>query len=138
MDTQTETKEVNVHTLTKAHVSGIAKKLVKKVKPLKGISDIRRFFYTNEKPIYFISATNFNLLGADEWVKGFKFITYISCFDHQHPNVFTPREELAHDEFHSIEDINNYLLEHKEVVEYIRSRGESGKAMLLMFDEKTE
>ncbi len=110
----------------------------KNEKPLKGISDIRRFFYTNETPIYFLSATNFNLLGADEWVKGFKFITYINCFNHQHPNVFTPKEQVPHEEFQSIEDINNYLLEHKEVVDYIKGRGKGGKLMLLMFDEKTE
>ena len=109
-----------------------------KTKKLKGLSDIRRFFLTNDTPVYFISATNFNLLGADEWVKGFKFITYINCFNHQHPNVFTPKEEMPHDEFQSIEDINNYLLEHKEVVDYIRSRGDGGKALFLMFDEKTE
>jgi len=131
-------KEKKAATLSTTHVTATPNKLMKKEKPLKGISDIRRFFYTNDKPIYFISATNFNLLGADEWVKGFKFITYINCFDRQHPNVFTPREEMPHDEFQSIEDINNYLLEHKEVVDYIRSRGEGGKAMLLMFDEKTE
>src|SRR6056297_1863058 len=106
-------------------------------KPLRGVSDIRRFFYKNETHIYFISATNFNLLGADEWVKGFRFICYIDCFDGQHPNVFSPKEELPHDEFHSIEDINNYLLEHKEVVDIINERnaGKKGKALFLMFDE---
>jgi len=105
---------------------------------LNGISDIRRFFYRNETPIYFISATNFNLLGADEWIKGFKFICYIECFDGLHPNVFSPKEELPHEEFQSIEDINNYLLEHKEVVDYIKSRGGKGKALFLMFDGRTE
>jgi len=35
---------------------------------LNGISDIRRYFHRNPDPIYFISATNFNLLGLDEWV----------------------------------------------------------------------
>jgi len=110
----------------------------KENKVLRGVSDIRRFFYKNETPVYFISATNFNLLGADEWVKGFKFICYIECFDGLHPNVFSPSEEMAHDEFQGIEDINNYLLEHKEVVDYIKSRGDGGKAMFLMFDEKTE
>jgi hypothetical protein len=111
-----------------------------KLKPLRGVSDIRRFFYKNETPIYFISATNFNLLGADEWVKGFRFICYIDCFDGQHPNVFAPKEELPHEEFQSIEDINNYLLEHKEVVDIIRKRnaGKKGKALFLMFDGKTE
>ncbi len=109
-------------------------------KTLNGISDIRRFFYKNEIPIYFISATNFNLLGADEWIKSFKYITYIDCFDKQHPNVFVP-SELPHEEFQSIEDINNYLLEHKEVADMIQSRtknGTAGKALFLMFDEKTE
>ena len=118
----------------------IAKKINERTKPLKGISDIRRFFYRNETPIYFISATNFNLLGADEWVKGFKFICYIECFDGQHPNVFSP-DEIPHDEFQSIEDINNYMLEHKQVVDYIQSRAKGknkGKALFLMFDEKTE
>jgi hypothetical protein len=78
--------------------------------PLKGVSDIRRFFHRNETPIYFISATNFNLLGADEWIKGFKFITYIDCFDGLHPNLMSPKTEEPHEEFQSIEDINNYLL----------------------------
>lgn len=114
---------------------------------LKGVSDIRRFFYRNEVPIYFISATNFNLLGADEWIKGFKFITYIDCFDGLHPNLMSPRTEEPHEEFQSIEDINNYLLVHSEVRDYIGSRagakgvgknGTKGKAMFLMFDEKTE
>ena len=110
-------------------------------KPLRGVSDIRRFFYRNETPIYFISATNFNLLGADEWIKGFKFICYIECFDGLHPNVFSPSEELPHEEFESIEDINNYLLEHKEVVDFLKKRKKKGvkpKALFLMFDDKTE
>lgn len=109
--------------------------------PLNGVSDIRRFFYKNEVPIYFISATNFNLLGADEWIKGFKFICHIECFDGLHPNVFSPKTEIPRDEFESIEDINNYLLQHPEVQEYIKTRkhkGKAGKVMFLMFDEKTE
>ncbi len=88
-----------------------------------------------------MSATNFNLLGADEWIKGFKFIRYIECFDGQHPNLMSPSEELPHDEFESIEDINNYLLTHPEVKEYIESthgEGNAGKVLFLMFDEKTE
>ena len=122
----------------------VAKKPPAKIttKPsLKGVSDIRRYFYKNETPIYFISATNFNLLGADEWIKGFKYISMIECFDGLHPNVFSPKEEIPHDEFTSIEDINNYLLQHPEVQEYIKSRRKgrsNGKAMFLMFDNQTE
>ncbi|MGF1471418.1 MAG: biotin carboxylase [Rubrobacteraceae bacterium] len=104
--------------------------------PLRGISDIRRFFQRNETPVYFVSATNFNLLGADEWVRNFKFINYIDSFDGRHQNVLVP-VETPHEAFDSIEDIDNYLLEHKEVADYVKSRG-PGKAMFLMFDEKTE
>ena len=104
---------------------------------LNNISDIRRFFHRNETPIYFISATNFNLLGISEWVRSFRYINYIDCFDGRHPDVFVPGE-APHREFESIEDINNYLLEHKEVIDYIRSRGENPKAVFLMFDQRTE
>jgi hypothetical protein len=106
-------------------------------KPLKEISEIRRYFHRNETPIYFISATNFNLLGLDEWVKNFKYITYIDCYDGRHPNAFVPSEQ-PHAEFQSIEDINNYLLQHKEVIDLIKRRGGKPKVVFLMFDEKTE
>ncbi len=104
---------------------------------LRNISDIRRYFHRNETPIYFISATNFNLLGLSEWVRKFRYINYIDCYDGRHPNVFVPTER-PHREFESIEDINNYLLEHKEVIDYIKQRGPGGKALFLMLDEKTE
>lgn len=108
---------------------------------LSGVSDIRRYFHKNEEPLYFISATNFNMLGADEWIKGFRFICYIECFDGLHPNVFSPKKEIPHDDFEGIEDINNYLLQHPEVQDYLKTRsvnGKTGKAMFLMFNEKTE
>jgi hypothetical protein len=70
---------------------------------LSGISDIRRYFHRNETPIYFISATNFNLLGIDEWVRNFKYICYIDCYDGRHPNTFVPSPG-PHPEFESIED----------------------------------
>lgn len=110
-------------------------------KTLLGINDIKHFFKTNQTPIYFISATNFNLLGMDEWINNFKFISHIDCFDGLHPNLFSPNEEIPHEEFQSIEDINNYLLTHPEVINYIKSRsinGNAGKVLFLMFNEKTE
>lgn len=106
-------------------------------KKLKNISEIRRFFHRNDTPIFFVSATNFNLLGIDEWVRNFRFITYLDCFDGKHPNTFVPKE-LPHEEFSSIEDINNYLLSHPDVIAYTKSRGSKPKATFLMFDEKTE
>lgn len=106
-------------------------------KKLKNISEIRRFFHRNDDPIFFISATNFNLLGLDEWCRNFKYICYIDCYDGRHPNVFVPSEK-AHPEFESIEDINAYLLEHKEVIDFCRSKGGKPKAVFLMFDARIE
>lgn len=108
-----------------------------KAKALKNISEIRRFFHRNDEPIYFVSATNFNLLGIDEWCKNFKYISYIDCYDGRHPNVFCPSEQ-PHAEFTSIEDINNYLLQHKEVIDFIKRRGGKPNFVFLMFDEETE
>jgi biotin carboxylase len=104
---------------------------------LRGMSDIRRFFCRNEIPIFFIGATNFNLMCIDDWVRNFKFISFIDCYDGRHPNTFVP-PAIPHQEFSSIEDVNNHLLEHKKVIEYITNRGSTPKGCLLMFDEKTE
>jgi hypothetical protein len=111
--------------------------MMPEAKKLKNISEIRRFFHRNETPIYFVSATNFNLLGIDEWVRNFKYVNYIDCFDGRHPNVFVP-DEVPHDAFESIEDINNYLLQHKDVIDLLGRRGGDPKLVFLMFDEETE
>lgn len=132
-----ENPEPSTSTPVELPAKGIMKK------KLKGISDIRRFFHRNETPIYFVSATNFNLLGVDEWARNFRHITHIDCFDGRHPNTFVPKE-IPHQEFTSIEDINNYLLQHKEVIDFMRRRAKAkgldtlGKVVFLMFDEKTE
>jgi hypothetical protein len=107
---------------------------------LRGVPEIRRFFRTNETPIYFVSATAFNLLGIDRWVRNFRFVNYYDSFDGRHPHVFVPGERERRP-FTSIEEIVNYLLGHKEVGDWIRGRtgpDRGGKATFLMFDEETE
>ena len=86
--------------------------------PLIGIPAIRHFFRTNETPVYFVSATAFNLLGIDRWVRNFKFVNFCDSFDGWHPNVLVPKEQSSR-AFSSIEEICNYLLGHKEVVDYV-------------------
>ncbi len=51
--------------------------------------------------------------------------------------MFCPSEQ-PHAQFESIEDINNYLLQHKEVIDHIAERGGKPKFIFLMFDEQTE
>jgi len=104
---------------------------------VRNVSDLRNVMHRNDQPIYFISATNFNLIGIDQWVRNLKFINYIDCFDGRHPNVFVPAKQ-AHDEFESIEDINNHMLQHKDVVDHVKKRGGKPAATFLMFDEETE
>lgn len=105
-------------------------------RPLRGISEIRRFFRTNDVPVWFVSATAFNLLGIDRWVRRLTYVNYYDSFDGNHPNVFVPGH-LAPPTFDSIEAINAYLLGHKEVVDRVRAEG-GGKALFLMFDEEVE
>ena len=110
--------------------------LVAASQTLRGIAQIRHFFRTNETPVYFVSATAFNLLGIDRWVRNFKFVNYYDSFDGWHPNVIVPHEQTPR-AFESIEEIVNYLLGHKEIGDLVRGRG-GGKAAFLMFDEETE
>ncbi len=104
---------------------------------LRGVSDLREFFRTNETPVYFVSPTAFNLLGIDRWVRNFHYVSYFDSFEGTHPNVFVPTEREARD-FRSIEDICNYLLSHREATDWFTSHGPGGKAVFVMFDEETE
>jgi biotin carboxylase len=104
---------------------------------LRGIPEIRAFFRTNQTPIYFISPTAFNLLGIDRWLRNFFYINYFDSFEGSHPRVFVPKER-PYSEFDSMEDVCNYLLGHKEVLERIEKGGRGGKAVFVMFDDETE
>src|SRR4051794_8374864 len=104
---------------------------------LRGISEIRAYFRTNETPIYFVSPTAFNLLGIDRWLRNFFYLNYFDSFEGNHPRVFVPKER-PYREFESMEDVCNYLLGHKEVLDQIEHRGGSGKAVFVMFDDDTE
>jgi D-alanine-D-alanine ligase-like ATP-grasp enzyme len=106
-----------------------------KSRVLRGLSDIRQHFTRNETPIYYVDATNFHLLGTDEWVRRFQFINYNDCFDGTHPNVFVPPQVRAEAfPFDTLEELNAYLLLRPETQAYVKARG-PGKAVFLYFDE---
>jgi biotin carboxylase len=104
---------------------------------LRGVSALREYFRTNQRPIYFVSPTAFNLLGINRWVRQFRYICHYDSFDGGHPNVFVPADRRA-PEFESIEDICNYLLRHPEVRSLVRGGGPGGLVTFVMFDEQTE
>lgn len=103
---------------------------------LNGLSEIFSFFRTNTTPIYFVSPVPFSLLGIDRWVKNIEFINYFDSFDRHHPRCFVPHLSGWRD-FMSMEEVGNFLLGHKEVVDHIKATG-PGKVMLVMFDEESE
>jgi biotin carboxylase len=104
---------------------------------LKGISEIRTFFRTNQQPIYFVGPTAFNLLGIDRWVRNFQYVVYYDSWDGQHPRVFAPASR-PYVEFGSSEEINNYLLQDAETQDYLRRRGGTPMIAMVFFDEETE
>lgn len=104
---------------------------------LRGISEIRTFFRTNQQPIYFVGPTAFNLLGIDRWVRNFQYIVYYDSWDGQHPRVFAPKNQ-PYVEFESSEQINNYLLRDPEVRAHLTRRGGTPLIAMVFFDEETE
>jgi biotin carboxylase len=104
---------------------------------LEGISQIRGFFRTNDRPIYFVSPTAFNLLGIDRTVRSFYYVNWFDSFDGTHPRVFVPRDRPPH-EFTSMEDVCNALIAHGEVRSWSAGHGGRPKVCLVMFDEQTE
>jgi biotin carboxylase len=104
---------------------------------LHGVSEIRAFFRTNRTPVYFVSPTAFNLLGIDRWLRSFFYVNYFDSFEGNHPRVFVPQER-PYREFTSMEDVCNYLLAHKEVLDLVTRHGGRGKAVFVMFDDDTE
>lgn len=107
------------------------------MKKLNGLTDIYKFFRTYKKPIYFVSASPFNILGLGQLVPTLRYINYFDCFDGVHHRVFTPKDRGA-PEFTCLEDVVNHLLEHQETIDYMAKRETGGHMMAVMFDQKTE
>ena len=104
---------------------------------LNGLSEIYTYFRKNTMPWYFVSPTSFNLLGLDQWVHKFNYVNYLDTFDGAHPRVVIPRD-LPPRKFKSMEEINNYLLMHKEIREIFQLNGKKGKIITVMFNDETE
>ena len=103
---------------------------------LQGRSDILEFFRRNQIPLYYVSTSTFNVLGADDWINKLSFINTIDSFDGRHPHVFVspPPPSLY---LPGIEAPNNYLLGHPAVADHVRRSGPGG-ALFMMFDAQAE
>lgn len=101
---------------------------------LKSIQDIRHHFANATKPYYFISATDFNLMGMHEWVKNWLNVNLIDCYSGRHPHVLLIEDDHAQ-VFQGIEDINQYLLQSPA---FQTAHQPNGHAIFLFFDEAIE
>src|SRR5205814_3551185 len=101
---------------------------------MKTLSEIRQFFAQNGTSIYYFNTTLYNLLGAEGWIGGLRFINTIDSFDEQHPRALVPAGAGAQ-QLAGFEASNQYLLDHPTVARFVRP---GGKALFLMFDEQNE
>jgi biotin carboxylase len=107
---------------------------------LRNMSEIRHYFRTSERPVFFVGATAFNLLGLDRIVRGFSYIVYYDAWQGAHPRVFSPLNK-PYIEFQSGEEINNWLLRNPEVrahIERSTPAGERPQIVMVFFDHETE
>ena len=105
---------------------------------LRGISEIRSWFFQDRTPYWHVCASPSTLQGMDEWVRGFRWVSYTDCFDGAHPRVFVPpTEHLEVFPDNTLEEMTTRLLARADVQERIRAAG-PGRLGMLMFDEQTE
>lgn len=105
---------------------------------LNTLADIKRHFAESDVPVYFISASNFNMMGMHEWVRNWLNINLIDCFDGTHPQVLMVADDHAQ-VFGSIEDINAFLLRDATVrARLAQHKDRKGQALFLFFDAQIE
>ena len=115
---------------------------------LNGAEDILDFFREYREPLFYVSTSTYNVLGAEQWIGSLGFINSLDSFDGHHPRIFTsvppPGVNPA-----GITAASNYLLAQPSVADRVRrsgtpvasdaSRHHTGAGVLfLMFDERTE
>ena len=70
---------------------------------LDSVSDIKKYYADNQKPIIFVSPTNFNVMGIHRWVDQWLNITLLDCFDGRHPNILNIKHDsLMHEKTQKI------------------------------------
>ena len=108
---------------------------------LHSLADIKAHFANNTRPLFFISASNFNMMGMHDCVKGWHNINMLDCFDGKHPCALVIPDDHSR-VFVSIEDINHYLLDSPQARALIQqvqaTTNERCQALFLFFDEQIE
>jgi hypothetical protein len=108
---------------------------------LHSLADIQAHFANNTRPLFFVSASNFNMMGMHEWVRGWHNINLLDCFDGSHPHALVIPDDHSQ-LFESIEDVNHYLLaspKARALIEQVQATtSERCRALFLFFDDQIE
>lgn len=115
-----------------------------KTTTLRSVDDIRHYFAHSTRQYYFISATNFNMIGMHHWVRGWHNINMLDCFDGTHPASTIVKDDHSR-LFGGIEDVNHYLMDSPAVQTLLgqaRQRRDehrrADQALFLFFDPELE
>src|SRR5215472_4175397 len=87
-----------------------------------GGAEIIDFFRQNQTPLFYVSTTVYNMLGAEQWIDNLSFINTVDSFDGRHPRAFVSVPEPGRVP-PGIEAANNYLLANASVAEHVRGAG---------------
>ncbi len=104
---------------------------------LKGAKDIFGFFREYRKPLFYVSSSTYNILGAEQWIGSLSFINSLDSFAGHHSRIFTSVPPLGVSP-QGITGANNYLLAQPSVADHVRRSGPGAGVLFLMFDEHTE
>ena len=101
---------------------------------------MKSYFKKLDEKFYFISPTNFNLIDMHNWIPGWLNINYINCFDNKSKQTLLPEEDLNRT-FSSVEEINEYLISHPEVLKRLKTdsiKNKKGNVVFLFFNKNLE
>jgi hypothetical protein len=103
---------------------------------LGNLSDIHRYFRSNQTPITAVGPSPFPLLGLSRRVAGFTHVNAIDCFDGSHPHIVVSAAEGAR-QAQSTQAITNDLLKSRAVRTHLAEQG-PGLLLPAACDEETE
>jgi len=109
------------------------------MRKIKTIEQARDYFTNQKDSFYFVSASNFNLMPIHNWVNNWFNVNMIDSYDGNNASVLLP-EYSSMPIFENIEQINQFLLGNKEIVEHIKEKQLEGEAnvMFLFYNKELE
>ncbi len=108
-------------------------------KTISTIEQAQAYFQKQNDSFYFVSASNFNLMSIHNWVNNWFNVNVIDCYHGKNSSVLLPGYSSA-PLFESIEQINEFLLGNKQIVEHIKEQQKTGttNVMFLFYNEELE